>query len=116
MSSRIHLAPEFAATLSLQTASGGSTTLVVLVFVALFVATGLSVYLALRLYRGYRTGGGSAMLALLIGLVLLTTVPFTLRLLLSNVGRIDTATRALAATSSQLVGLLIILSVVYVRD
>lgn len=116
MSSSGHLATELATTISLQTATGGSVTVVLLVFVALFVATVLSVYLAFRLYRGYRAGGGPAMLGLLIGLVLLTTVPFTLRLVFSNLGRIDTTTRALAATSSQLVGLLLILSVVYARD
>lgn len=116
MSGAGHSAAEFAVTHPLQATTGGSATVVLLVFVALFVATVLSVYLALRLYRGYRAGGGSAMLGLLVGLVLLTTVPFTLRLVLSNVGGIDTTTRALVATSSQLVGLLTILSVVYFRD
>jgi hypothetical protein len=100
----------------LQTTTGGSAAVVLLAFVALFVATVLSVYLALRLYRGYRAGGSRAMLGLLIGLVSLTTVPFVLRLVLTNVGGVPPTTRSIAATTSQLIGLLVILMVVFDRD
>lgn len=103
-----------AAGVPLQTATGGATVIVLLAFIALFVATILSLYLAVRLYRGYRTGGGRGMLGLLVGLVLLTTVPFVLRLVLTNIGGIAPTTRSLVATSSQLVGLLVILRVVYI--
>ena len=89
--------------------------MVVLVLVALLVATGLSLVVAARLYRGYRHGGDRAMLGLLIGLLLLTTSPFLLRLGLSNVANVAATTRTLAATSSQLVGLLVILTVVFDR-
>lgn len=96
--------------------TGGSSTLVALVFVALFVATILSLYVAARLYQGYRTGGTGGMLWLGIGLVLLTTVPLVLRLVLTNVPGIGPTTRALAATACQLAGLLVVLGVIYGAD
>lgn len=99
----------------LQTTTGGSTTVVLLVFAALALATILSLYLAVRLYQGYRDTGGRMMLLLGIGLVFLTTVPILLRLVLSNVPSVATTTRTLAATVCQLIGLLIILGVVYER-
>lgn len=96
-------------------ATGGGTLLVLAVFGALVVATGLSIYLAIRLYRGYRVGGSVEMLLLGCGLVLLTTVPMVLRFVLSNVPTIEPAWRELIATSSQLLGLLVILGVIYGR-
>jgi hypothetical protein len=99
----------------LQTTTGGSATIVLLAFAALFSATVLSLYLALRLYRGYRAGGNHDMLVLGIGLVMLTTVPILVRLVLSNVPDVGATTRATVATASQLLGLLLILEVVYVR-
>jgi hypothetical protein len=107
-------APAFAL-VPLQTTTGGSATVVLLAFAALFSATVLSLYLALRLYRGYRTGGNRGMLLLGIGLVLLTTVPILLRLVLTNVPDVGATTRATVATASQLLGLLLILEVVYGR-
>lgn len=101
--------------LPLQTATGGSPTVVVAALAALFLATVLSLYLAVRLYRGYREGGGTGMLLLGVGLVLLTTVPILIRLVATNVGSVPATTRATAATASQLVGLLVILGVVYGR-
>ncbi|WP_348610031.1 hypothetical protein [Halobaculum rarum] len=100
---------------ALQTATGGSPTVVLLVFAMLFVAVVLSLYLARRLYDGYRASGGRRRLLLGIGLVLVTTVPILLRLLLSNVPGTDPAVRSLAVTASQLVGLLIVLGVIYDR-
>ena len=94
---------------------GGSATLVVLVFVALVLATVLSLYLAGRLYQGYRRGGGRGMLLLGVGLVLLTTVPILLRFVLSNVPGVALTVQELVATLSQLVGLLVILGVIYAR-
>ena len=106
-------------TLSLSLATtqpaGESTALVLTVFLALIVATGLSVYLAIRLYRGYRVGGSTDMLLLGIGLVLLTTVPMILRFLLSNVPTLDPTWREVIATTAQLVGLFVILGVIYGR-
>lgn len=89
--------------------------LVLSVFTALVIATGLSIYLAIRLYRGYRVGGSPEMLILGIGLVLLTTVPMVLRLALSNVPSIEPAWREIIATTVQLIGLLVILGVIYDR-
>ena len=94
---------------------GGSQTLVLLVFAALVLATVLSLYLAGRLYQGYRRGGGRGMLLLGFGLVLLTTVPILLRFVLSNVPGIALTVQELVATLSQLVGLLVILVVIYAR-
>ena len=96
-------------------AVGGSPELVALVFLALLVATGLSVYLAVRLYRGYRRGGGVGMLLLGTGLVLLTTIPMLLRLVLSNTPAVDPVWQEVIATAVQLLGLLVILGVVYGR-
>lgn len=89
--------------------------LVLMVFAALIVATGLSIYLAVRLYRGYRRGGSVEMLLLGLGLVLLTTVPMVLRFVLSNVPTMAPTWREVVATAAQLLGLLIILGVVYGR-
>lgn len=89
--------------------------LVLAVFAALVIATGLSIYLAIRLYRGYRVGGSPEMLLLGVGLVLLTTVPMILRFLLSNVPTIEPTWREVLATMAQLLGLLIILGVIYDR-
>lgn len=109
------MTPSLAAASPLQTTTGGSATMVLLTFAALFLATVLSCYLAVRLYRGYRAGGGRAMLGLFVGLVLLTTVPILARLVLTNVGGVPATTRALVATASQLLGLLVVLGVIYDR-
>lgn len=96
-------------------ANGSNVELILLVFVALVTATLLSLYLALRLYRGYRQSGSVEMLVLAIGLVLLTTVPMVLRFVLSNVPTIEPAWREVVATTAQLVGLVVILGVIYGR-
>jgi uncharacterized membrane protein len=108
-----HLVAVARATSPLQTATGGSTTVVLLVFAALFVAAVLSLYLARRLYDGYRARGGRSRLLLGVGLVLVTTVPILLRLVLSNLPAVDATTRSLAVTGCQLVGLLLVLGVIY---
>lgn len=97
----------------LQTATGGDPTVVLLALAALFVATILSIYLALRLYRGYRDGGAPGMAMLGVGLVCLTTVPMILRVVLGSVPGLAGTTRLLLVTASQLLGLLLILGVVY---
>ncbi|WP_238593371.1 hypothetical protein [Natronobacterium lacisalsi] len=108
------LAPEPVA-VPLQGTTGGAPELVALVFLSLLVATLLSIYLAIRLYRGYRRGGGVGMLVLGTGLVLLTTVPMLLRLALSNAPSVSPVWRETVATAVQLLGLLLILGVVYGR-
>lgn len=94
---------------------GGSPTVIALVFLSLVLATVLSVYLAVRLYRGYRAGGGRGMLLLGVGLVLLTTVPMLLRLALSNVGGVETVWQETIVTACQLIGLVVILGVIHGR-
>ncbi|WP_254839311.1 hypothetical protein [Natronomonas marina] len=103
------------ATAPVAQASGGAPTLVLLVFAALVVATVLSLYLAVRLYRGYTEGGDTGMLVLGAGLVLLTTVPMVLRFVLSNVPGVAPTTQELLATACQLLGLLVILGVIHGR-
>jgi hypothetical protein len=97
----------------LQTTTGGDPVVVLLALAALFVATALSLYLAARLYRGYRDGGEPGMAVLGVGLVLLTTVPMILRVVLATAPDVSGTTRILAVTASQLAGLLLILGVVY---
>jgi hypothetical protein len=99
----------------LESTVGGSPTVIALVFLSLVLATLLSVYLALRLYRGYRAGGGRAMLLLGVGLVLLTTVPLLLRLALSNVGSVAVVWQETIVTACQLLGLVVILGVIHGR-
>lgn len=101
--------------LVLQSTVGGDPGIILLVFLSLFLATLLSIYLAFRLYRGYQSGGEPGMLFLGIGLVLLTTVPMLLRLLLSNVPFIETTWQEIIATACQLLGLLVILGVIHGR-
>lgn len=105
--------PAASALAPLQTTTGGDPTVVLLALAALFVATILSIYLALRLYRGYRDGGAPGMALLGVGLVLLTTVPMVLRVALGSVPGLGGTTRLLLVTASQLLGLLLILGVVY---
>lgn len=89
--------------------------LVLAVFAALIVATGLSIYLAVRFYRGYSRRGSVDHLLLAVGLVLLTTVPMVLRFVLSNVPTVDPAWREVLATAAQLLGLFVIVGVIYGR-
>lgn len=112
---RLAVADYWLPTVLFQEAVGGPPAVVLLVFLALLVATALSIYLAVRLYRGYRAGGGPGMLALGVGLVLLTTVPMVLRLVFSNVAGVDPIWQEVFATASQLLGLCLILGVIYGR-
>lgn len=96
--------------------TGPDPVLGVLVLVTLVGATVLSLYLVARLYRGYRRGGDGGMLVLGAGLVLLTTVPIVVRLVLANVPGVGVELQELLATVSQLLGLLVILGVIYDRE
>ena len=89
--------------------------LVLAVFAALIVATGLSIYLAIRLYRGYRARGSTDHLLLAVGFVLLTTVPMVFRFVFSNIPTIDPTWREVLVTSAQLLGLFVIMGVIYGR-
>ena len=102
-------------TVLLTTTGSPDVAIVLAVFASLIVATGLSIYLAIRLYRGYRAGGSGDMLLLGVGLVLLTTVPMITRFVLSNVQAFDPVWREVIATSAQLIGLFVIVGVIYGR-
>lgn len=90
-------------------AEGGSALVVGLVLVTFVVAAVLSLAIAYRLSVGYRGSGDRSMLAIAVGLLLLTTVPTAIRIVVPTaLGGYD-ALRVLAATSSELLGLLAIL-------
>jgi hypothetical protein len=90
-------------------AEGGSALVVGLVLVTFVVAAVFSAAIAYRLYVGYRGSGDRSMLAIAVGLLLLTTVPTAIRIVVPTaLGGYD-ALRVLAATSSELLGLLAIL-------
>lgn len=89
-------------------AEGGSALIVGLVLVTFVVAAVLSTAIAYRLYVGYRGSGDRSMLAIAVGLLLVTTVPTVIRIAVPTViGEADRL-RILAATASELAGLLAI--------
>ncbi|WP_248515716.1 DUF7521 family protein [Salinarchaeum laminariae] len=89
-------------------AEGGSALLVGLVLVTFVVAAVLSIGIAYRLYVGYRGSGDRSMLAIAVGLLLVTTVPTVIRIAIPTMVGDATRLRILAATSSELAGLLAI--------
>lgn len=97
----------------LQTAVGGSATVVVLALAGLLVATGLSALVVVRLVRGYRRNGTRPMLYLGAGLGLLVTAPMVLRLVFANLVVVSPATRSLATAGLELLGLAAILYAIY---
>lgn len=90
-------------------AEGGSALVVGLVLVTFVVAAVFSAAIAYRLYVGYRGSGDRSMLAIAVGLLLLTTVPTAIRIVVPTALGGQDALRVLAASSSELVGLLAIL-------
>jgi hypothetical protein len=76
----------------------------------------LSLAIAGVLVRGYRRGPGRAgMLWLAVGLLLLTTIPELLRVLIPTVTAVGTVVRSLLISSAELSGLGVILLTVYGR-
>ena len=74
----------------------------------------LSLAVAAVLVRGYRRGPGRrGMLVLAVGLVLLTTVPELLRIMLPSVTGIGVVGRSLLVSGCELLGLGAILRAVY---
>lgn len=68
-------------------ATGGSVLVVVLALVGLLLTAALSLVVAYLIVRGYRRNRNRARLYLAIGLVLLTTGPIVIQLLLTKIGR-----------------------------
>lgn len=97
----------------LQTTVGGSRIVVLLALVGLLVAAALSLVVVYRLVDGYRRNGTRPMLVLGVGLALLVTGPIFLRLAFANVVEVSPATRSVATTASELLGLSAILYAIY---
>ena len=104
------LTPGFA---PLQTATGGSPTVVALTLAGLLVTAGLALAVAYLLVRGYRRNRDPARLYLAVGLVLLTTGPIALQLVLTNATDVSPVGRAAAANASKLLGLAAVLYAIY---
>ena len=97
----------------LQTTTGGSPLVVALALLGLFVTAGLSLVVAFRLVRGYRRNRNRARLFLAAGLVLLTTAPIVIQLVLTNFTTVPMAGRSAAANASKLLGLGAMLYAIY---
>jgi hypothetical protein len=97
------------------TATGGSPVVVVLAFLGLAVAAGLSLLIAYHALRGYRGSADTGMLLLAVGIVLLTAGPNALRIVLPTFTDVPGGTRVLVATLSELLGLGCILAAIYGR-
>lgn len=90
-------------------AQGGPVAIVVATLLVLTLGFLLSVWIAWRLYAGYRGSGDRSMLALAAGLVLLTTVPTTVRVVVPTAFGGPPAVRILGASASEVAGLVVIL-------
>ena len=97
----------------LQTATGGSPLVVVLTLLGLLATAALSLAVAYLVARGYRRNRNPARLSLAVGLVLLTTGPILVQLVLSNVTAASPVVRAAAANASKLLGLVAMLYAIY---
>lgn len=97
----------------LQTATGGSPFVVAVTLVGLLVTAALAVVVAYLLVRGYRRNRNRARLYLAVGLVLLTTGPIVIQLVLTNATEVSPVGRSLAANASKLVGLGAVLYAIY---
>ncbi|MCO8243076.1 hypothetical protein [Haladaptatus sp. AB643] len=95
------------------TTTGGSTLVIVLALVGLLVTAGLSLAVAYLVIRGYRWNRDRARLWLAIGLILLTTAPIMLQLVLTNLTEVSAVGRSAAANASKLLGLGAMLYAIY---
>lgn len=97
----------------LQTATGGSPLVVALTLVGLLVTGVLALVVAYLVARGYRRNRNRARLYLAVGLVLLTTGPIALQLVLTNFTDVAPVGRSMAANASKLLGLGAMLYAIY---
>ena len=97
----------------LQTATGGSTLVVVLALVGLLLTAVLSLAVASLMVRGYRRHRDRARLSLAVGLILLTTGPILAQLALTNLTDVSVAGRSAVANASKLLGLCAMLYAIY---
>jgi len=96
------------------TAEGGPLLLVSLVLLASVLTVVCGLWIAVVVYRGYRRTGNRPTLFLAWGIVFLTAVQTTLRVVLDTAGAPLVATNA-AAVASQILGLVLILYAIYGR-
>ncbi len=95
------------------TATGGSPLVIALVFVCLLLTAVLSLAVAGLVIRGYRRNRDGARLWLALGLILLTTGPIVLQLVLTNFTGVSAVDRSAAANASKLLGLGAVLYAIY---
>lgn len=98
---------------SLQAVTGGSLVVVVLTLIGLFATATLALIVAYLLVKGYRENRNRAQLYLAIGLILLTTGPIVLQLVLTNFTDASRGLRSAAANTSKLLGLAAMLYAIY---
>lgn len=95
------------------TTRGGEALLVVMLFVAVFVAIGLGIILSVRTIRGYRRTQSRQLLGLGVGLLLLVVAPKLLNLILSTVTGIGIDGVAVGTATLRLAGLTTLLWAIY---
>ncbi|GAA0200601.1 hypothetical protein ACFFQF_01155 [Haladaptatus pallidirubidus] len=92
---------------------GGSPLVIVLALLGLFVTVALSLVVAYLVVRGYRRNRNRARLFLAAGLILLTTGPILIQLVLTNFMAVPAVVRSAAANASKLLGLGAMLYAIY---
>lgn len=97
----------------LQTTTGGSLVVVSLTLAGLLLTAVLALVVACLIIRGYRRNPDRAQLFLAVGLVLLTTSPIMLQLVMTNFTDVPRVGRAVAQNASNLLGLSAMLYATY---
>ena len=93
--------------------TGGPTTVVLLGIVTFLLASLLAVLVTYRFVEGYRRTDSRPVLLLAIGMFFLAPAPMFVRLVTANVDVAPIEVQTLAASLSELTGLLVLLYVVY---
>lgn len=93
--------------------TGGPRGIVILVLLGLVVTALLSLVVAYVIARGYRNNRDPARLYLALGLILLTTGPIMVQLVLTNLTDVSALSRSAGANTSKLLGLGAILYAIY---
>lgn len=93
--------------------TGGPREIVALALLGLIVTALVSLVVAYVIVRGYRNNRDRGRLYLALGLVLLTTGPIMIQLVLTNLTAVSELSRSAAANASKLLGLGAILFAIY---
>ncbi|RDZ50429.1 hypothetical protein C5C07_19070 [Haloferax sp. Atlit-4N] len=100
--------------MSLQvTVESGATVTSIVALITFFVATALAVLVTYRFLQGYLQSRSRPILLLAVGMFLLAPAPMFLRLIAGNIVTVATPVRILSTTTTEAVGLLVILTVIY---